>query len=402
MKVLLVFLYLCFLSYTQTVLAQPRPLPRLDTNQYSALKLLYDSTNGAHWTWNRLIRNSSTIWNFTSNSDPCRDEWQGLTCIMTQRPFVINRITLARYNLSGSIPAMFFENMRSLQLINFFFNQISGTLPSTVGILSNLELLMLERNLMSGTLPSTLGNLSSLQGLNLRFNGFSGTIPTTLGLLTNLGNLTYSQELTELFNISGLRDEEYLNGGILIAQSNISGTIPTELCNLFQMETLFLEGNYLVGTIPSEIGNLKGLQNMHFGLNSMTGTLPSTIGQLTNLRSLSFHNNSFTGSIPESFVNLTNLFQIIAFNNSLNSTFPSVMGNLTQLNYVQLYNNKFTGSLPDLSRLSVMAVFDIGINSLTGTIPSYVGNNWTRLTRFTLNSKGIFYITSRALCLSFF
>jgi Leucine-rich repeat (LRR) protein len=385
MKLLIAFLWLLFLSYTKTVVAQAR----LSRNQYSALKLLYDSTNGDHWTWIRPIRNNSTVWNFTSNSDPCQDRWQGLTCTnLTPRVFVINRILLARYNLSGSIPATFFENMRSLQLINFFRNQISGTLPSTVGILSNLELLILERNSMSGTLPSTLGNLSSLQGLNLRFNGFSGTIPTTLGLLTNLGNLTYSQELPGLFNFSGPTNEEFYNGGILIAYTKISGTVPTELCNLFQIETLFLENNCLVGTIPSEIGNLKSIQNLHLSLNSMTGTLPSKIGQLTNLRSLWLFNNSFIGSIPESFGNLTNLLQFIVFNNSLNSTLPSILGSLTRLNYVQLYNNKFTGSLPDLSRLSLMSVFDIGINSFTGTIPSYIGNNWTRLVRFTLSSKG--------------
>jgi len=354
----------------------PRPtlLPprRLDRDQYEALKLLYDSTNGSHWRW----RQSGAVWDFTSNSDPCIDSWQGLTCSRMQLPVVLNSISLGGYNLSGSLPTMLFQNFTSLQIINLIENQLTGMLPSSLYLLSNLRLLVLERNLLSGTLSTAIGNLSSLQGLNLRFNDFSGTIPTTFGLLTNLGSSDG--------NISIIVPL----GGIAISYSRITGTVPTELCNLFQMKTLFLVHTLLTGTIPSEIGKLKGLQNLHLSGNRMTGSLPPSIGQLVNLRSIFLFENKLTGSIPDSFVNLTNLMVLLVQHNYLNSSLPSMLGNLGRLIYVQLYSNQLTGKLPDLSRLNNINVFDVALNSFTGTIPSYIGNNWTRLTRFTLSSKG--------------
>ena len=46
-------------------------------------------------------------------------------------------------------------------------NQLSGTIPPTLGNLSNLTSLVLNRNQLSGTIPAALGNLSNLTSLVL-------------------------------------------------------------------------------------------------------------------------------------------------------------------------------------------------------------------------------------------
>ena len=55
------------------------------SSQKAGLEWLYNSTDGDHWNWNSVINNntaSSTPWNFTigSNSDPCLNSWEGITC----------------------------------------------------------------------------------------------------------------------------------------------------------------------------------------------------------------------------------------------------------------------------------------------------------------------------------
>ena len=43
----------------------------LASNEYSALLNLYDSTNGAYWTY----PSGSNQWNFNANQDPCVNNW---------------------------------------------------------------------------------------------------------------------------------------------------------------------------------------------------------------------------------------------------------------------------------------------------------------------------------------
>ena len=55
-----------------------------------------------------------------------------------------------------------------------------GGLPSEVGLLTGLEVLVLSNNYFSGTLPPELGNLVSIEYLDLRNNNLSGEVPDGL------------------------------------------------------------------------------------------------------------------------------------------------------------------------------------------------------------------------------
>ena len=62
---------------------------------------------------------------------------------------------------------------------------MTGTIPSSLGSLSNLSELWLSNNQLTGTIPSSLGNLSNLWGLHLSSNQLTGTIPSSLDNLSN-------------------------------------------------------------------------------------------------------------------------------------------------------------------------------------------------------------------------
>ncbi|GFY96485.1 somatic embryogenesis receptor-like kinase 2 [Actinidia rufa] len=63
---------------------------------------------------------------------------------------------------------------------------LSGQLVPQLGQLKNLQYLELYSNNISGPIPSDLGNLTNLVSLDLYLNSFTGPIPGTLGKLSKL------------------------------------------------------------------------------------------------------------------------------------------------------------------------------------------------------------------------
>ncbi|RWW28686.1 hypothetical protein BHE74_00001283 [Ensete ventricosum] len=63
---------------------------------------------------------------------------------------------------------------------------LSGQLVPQLGQLKNLQYLEIYSNNISGTIPVELGNLTNLVSLDLYLNNFTGVIPETLGNLAQL------------------------------------------------------------------------------------------------------------------------------------------------------------------------------------------------------------------------
>ena len=238
----------------------PAPIPPAPASGDRAVLVeFYHATGGPNW-----LRN--TNW----NSDAPLDQWHGVGTDTAGR---VVWVSLDSNQISGTIPSTL-GNLANLELLRLQSNQLSGTIPSTLGNLANLELLSLSENQLSGTIPSTLGNLANLEDLFLRSNQLSGTIPSTLGNLANLEALS-------------------------LAHNQLSGTIPSTLGNLANLISLRLEYNQLSGTIPSTLGNLANLGNLEIQHNQLSGTIPSTLGNLANMSLLlKLFGNKLTGSIP--------------------------------------------------------------------------------------------------------
>eukprot|EP00966_Prymnesium_polylepis_P323164 7379378-Prymnesium_polylepis.1 len=64
-----------------------------------------------------------------------------------------------------------------VKLLTLDFNNLTGTLPASLGTLDRLQDLDLEFNSLSGLIPPSLANLSSLVQLGLGGNAFGGPLP---------------------------------------------------------------------------------------------------------------------------------------------------------------------------------------------------------------------------------
>jgi hypothetical protein len=103
-------------------------------------------------------------------------------------------------------------------------NQLTGPIPEAfVGSRDNrIDSLRLSRNKLVGTIPKNISNLNSLCDLNLDNNaGMYGYIPTTMGTMGFLGDISFEG-------------------------TNLSGSIPIELCNLRSMDLLVLSADCLI------------------------------------------------------------------------------------------------------------------------------------------------------------
>lgn len=198
-----------------------------------AMMTIYESMNGDEWERNDGWRDVAS----EGNCDPCN--WYGVIC-----------------NAEGRVACIDLDGIPDCGSIRRDGNALSGVLPEEIGELFFLERLFLRGNQnLTGSLPSSLGNLTQLQQLDLEHTGLSGPIPAELGNLTQL-------------------EELYLGKGPL------SGSIPDELSQLTQLKRLRLSNANLSGSLPGWLGELSLLEELDFSGNQLSGCFPAEINAL--------------------------------------------------------------------------------------------------------------------------
>ncbi|XVF58107.1 hypothetical protein PTKIN_Ptkin07bG0036100 [Pterospermum kingtungense] len=166
-------------------------------------------------------------WNLSS--DPCKDNWKGVTCDDKTNSFV-SKLFFNNSNLSGFLNASALCNEQSLaaslKVLNFNLNSIGGVIQSDIASCKNLTHLFLGGNQFSGNLPGSLAMLSNLKELDISNNRFTGDLP-------------------DLARISGLT--------MFLAQNNqLTGKIPEfDFSNLDQFN---VSNNFFEGPIPDADG----------------------------------------------------------------------------------------------------------------------------------------------------
>ncbi|WP_419943565.1 Ig-like domain-containing protein [Candidatus Palauibacter sp.] len=203
----------------------------------------------------------------------------------------------------------------------------------------------LRNNGLIGSLPLTLGSLTELRDLAIPFNGLSGPVPAQLSELA---------ELRTLF----------------LGHNELSGSIPPEIGELPQLRYLDLEGNRLTGELPSSLSGLDSLVAMWLERNEFTGPIPPELSDLTQLRQLKLSRNRLTGGIPPELANLVQLHQLILGSNNLTGEIPPELGNLFQLDEFDVARTDLTGELPpELGELRRLRKLDVSATGLEGEIP---------------------------------
>jgi len=158
---------------------------------------------------------------------------------------------------------------------------IAGTIPSEIGLFTNLERLSLYNAQVNGSIPKEIGNLQKLTLFNVHNNYISGKIPSEMGNMTSLVHF--------------------------YAYSNfLSGRLPSELGLLPALEALFLSKNFIRGTIPTTFGNLTKLYQFSLHRNNLTGPVPSELAMLSQLNVFFLSKNQLSGSIPREVIETMN------------------------------------------------------------------------------------------------
>ena len=311
-------LFICFFLLAVKAKAQ------VNTQDSLALVDFYNSTNGPGWTEHKNWLTDKPV-----------KSWEGIT--------VINkRVTeLAEYanNLSGTIPESI-GNLTALQLIELGFNNLSGTLPSSIGNLVNLQSLSITFNQLSGTLPESLSNLKSLAVMELYKNQFTGQIPQSFARLTNLTNL-----------------ELHFN--------NLTGNIPDSIFDIPSLVVIQLENNELSGPLSPSIGKLTKLQIFHLENNQFNGTIPDSICNLVLMSEMDLSNNQFTGNIPANIGNISKLDVLNLSYNQLSGKIPKSIKTLSMLDALYLQHNNLTGGLTGFKGLTYLSSLDISFNQFS-------------------------------------
>jgi Leucine-rich repeat (LRR) protein len=306
---------------------------------------MYRSMNGMAWSWD----GQGNVWNFSAPY-PCADSWQGVTCSSGVNSIAhITSIELHYYGLNGTIPASI-GNLTELVVLNLSDNQINGTVPATIGNLTALEDLDLSATHLSGTLPPSVVNLVNLLHISLVDTLMEGTLPTVLC------------HLTQLVSVG-------------IESCRLWGTLPSCYGQLIQLTSLYI-GNTptLTGSIPGTFQNLTRLQLLSLYGNALTGRVPDIFYGMTFLNTLELYGNSLSGTLPESMSALQSLETLTLFNNGLNGTLPAALVALPLLSDIDLDENAFSGPLQlPCSDASNLGTFVASGNRFTGSIPATVG-----------------------------
>ncbi|XP_057488834.1 probable LRR receptor-like serine/threonine-protein kinase At3g47570 [Actinidia eriantha] len=308
-------------------------------------------------------------------------------------------------SLTGTIPASLF-NHSSLMAIDVGTNQIEGSLPPHLGnTLPSLQFLSIYRNQFTGSIPVSISNATNLAFLIAGRNGLTGKVPTLEKLqklqrftiaINSLGSgkaddLTFLSSLTNSTDLDLLQVNQNKFGGVFpdsisnlstkllelsLSYNHISGNVPPGICNLANLEALYLAGNQLTGNIPHEIGRLRKLQQLAFAENRLSGIIPHTFGNLTLLSKVTLSENQIYGSIPSSIGKCRYLVYLDLCCNNLTGVIPKEVFDLSSLSVIlDLSQNHLTGSVPmNVGNLKNLGYLDFSENKLSGEIPATLGS----------------------------
>ncbi|CAO2842377.1 unnamed protein product [Amaranthus hypochondriacus] len=171
--------------------------------------------------------------------------------------------------LSGSIPPQIFSSEMILIHVLFDGNQLTGTIPSTLGLVQTLEVLRLDRNSLTGEVPTNLNNLTGVVEMNLGHNKLTGPLPN----LTGMDSLSYLDLSNNFFDES---------------------EAPEWVSTLLSLTTLMMEYGSLQGPVPEKLFSAPQMQLVKMRNNSFNGTLNmgDSIGQ--QLQLVDFENNKIS------------------------------------------------------------------------------------------------------------
>nr|XP_048324106.1 receptor-like protein 33 [Ziziphus jujuba var. spinosa] len=307
----------------------------------------------------------------------------------------LEELDLSSNNLSGVVELYEFSKLSNMYILNLSFNSLSLSRSKIFlnHTLPNIQLLSLSScNIKE--FPYLIRASKYLFTLELSFNQIEGNIPIWLWnvskdslqyLSLSRNSLTGIQQLPwkSLFYLD-LRSN-LLQGClpipppskcILLASNNqLSGEIPSSICNLNYIAVLDLSNNSMSGKIPRCLGNFSdSLSVLNLGLNKLYGMIPLSFERGNSMRNLNLNGNQLEGSLSQSLLHCKNLEVLDIGNNKISGTFPYWLGSLPMLQVLILRSNRFHGSISSSLKSNLpfrrLRIMDVSDNEFSGNLPS--------------------------------
>ncbi|KAL3689568.1 hypothetical protein R1sor_015877 [Riccia sorocarpa] len=280
-----------------------------------------------------LTNSKKQLPSWYNNLDPCVSRWEGVICLQDEYPTALSNSS--------------YSHITELRLLR---KNLTGTLAPELGNLKALKFLDVMWNQIGGSIPDSFGNLTNMYLLLLNGNQLKGSLPESLGYLTGLNR-------------------------IQIDENQISGPIPTSFQNLSSIQHLHMNNNSLSGSIPSELGKLPKMVHLLLDNNNLSGSLPPEIASAPNLLILQLDNNHFDDgtTLPREYFQIPTLLKLSLRNCNIVGDIPvSDMNSSQQLAVLDLGVNHLNGSIPILP--TALTAIDLSNNDFAGAVPDQLGS----------------------------
>ncbi|KAJ0551645.1 putative leucine-rich repeat-containing, plant-type, leucine-rich repeat domain superfamily [Helianthus annuus] len=253
-------------------------------------------------------------------------------------------LDLSWCGLRGPIPSSInsFHNLTSLKFLHISGNEFMSSslvlkgLSSVGGNLISLD--MGSCGVKSATLES-LHNLTSLHSLNLYGNQLTNTIPKSLGNLCNMRHIDMGGNNFQNISLTSLLESFFdckspSLESLSLESSTLSSFLPDQLGQLINLVHLQLGNNHIAGPIPDSIGRLSFLKSLDLDENLISGPIPYSVGGLSSLELLDLSNNQLTDTLPKSLGQLSKL-------NTLDLSHNLLKGVVTDSHFSKLIGLKY-------------------------------------------------------------
>ncbi|TVU21714.1 hypothetical protein EJB05_31368, partial [Eragrostis curvula] len=344
-------------------------------------------------------------------------------------PSIFSLTSLRYLNLAmndfnySKLPSTGFERLTELTHLNLSTSLFSGTVPASIGRLTNLVSLDLsyanefrdhydygyeysnpQYHLAVPGFKTLIANLMNLRELRLgfvhmpsdgadwchavaidgfeafrpayvmhfdiSFNMLEGQIPLPQQSIT----LDYSNNMFSSIPVNISTPLQYLIT-FRASRNNLSGSISESFCTP-RLKILDLAYNYLSGSIPSCLmEGTNALQVLNLKRNKLRGELPYNVSKNCMLEVLDFGDNSIKGQLPRSLAACTDLEVLDIGNNQISDYFPCWMSTLARLQVFVLKSNRFFGQIEHYSTKDMhscefpsLRILDIASNNFSGSL----------------------------------
>ena len=234
----------------------------------------------------------------------------------------------------------------NLQYLKLAYSNISE-FPIFLRLSTHLQSLDLSNKKIYGRVPRWLGDVgkNSLSYVNLRDNLLQGPFPTL-----NFSNLQF----------------------IFFSNNNLTGEIPSLICNAIYLQVLDLSHNNLSGMIPKCLVNSTTLSVLDLRMNSTHGNILAIFVKRNNFRNINLNGNLLEGPLPQSLVNCIDLEVLDLGNNKINGAFPYWLGSLQKFQVLVIRSNRFQGCIGNPKTkfpFPNLRIIDISNNQFNGPLP---------------------------------